>query len=111
MVGCTVVASPPPEPSLTQEATGGQPAETLPPPEDAPTQISDGGARDGASGVASIGENGTFIYIVAEGDVPIEIAARFGLESLGQIENAEGLRVGDNIPIITGETLVILPSV
>lgn len=25
-------------------------------------------------------------------------------------ENAEGLRVGDNILIVTGETLVILPS-
>ncbi|NYF11352.1 hypothetical protein HDC94_002508 [Leifsonia sp. AK011] len=70
----------------------------------------DFGPRSGAQGEATALEDGTFQYVVAEGDASVEIQNRFGLISLGQIRNSDGLGVGDNIPIVTGEVLRIVRS-
>ena len=67
----------------------------------------DFGPRAGARGEVTALEDGTFDYVVAGGDAPVDIQKRFGLISLGQIRNADGLGVGDNIPIIAGEVLRI----
>lgn len=73
--------------------------------------ISDGGIREGSAGTTEPGSDGQpAIYLVAEGDNPAAIAERFGLRSLGQLKNQDGLRIGDNIPIFPGDRLVLLPN-
>ena len=69
----------------------------------------DFGPRLGAQGEAVAAERGGFLYTVVEGDAPVEIQQRFGLYSLFQIQKADGLPVGDNIAILVGEQLSIVP--
>jgi hypothetical protein len=69
----------------------------------------DAGKRPRAAGEFVMNADGSGSYLVVDNDVAIEIAARFGLDSLGQLENAEGAKIGTNIPIFEGETLTLLP--
>ena len=101
--GCT---APAPEPAPLPTAP---PVVTSPTP--TPSPLADNGPGLAAQGTVILDASGKIVaYVVADGDAASGIAARFGLTSLGQIVNADGQKVGHNIPIYAGEELTLLPN-
>lgn len=85
--GCTAEPLPDPAPLPTASSTP-RPSPTP----DIPEPV-DGGAYFGANGPVVI-EDGVIVqYTVVPGDIPIEIAHRFGL-GLDNLENADGVKLG-----------------
>lgn len=113
LAGCTAqppLETPPAPPPTSAAAVPTSAAPVPTPSSSAPTGIVDSGERPGASGSFALNADGTGSYTVAEGDVAGEIATRFGLDSLGQIENADGQKVGTNLPIFPAEVLTLHPN-
>lgn len=109
LAGCT--AQPPLEtpPAPPPTSAAAVPTASVPTPS-AQAGIVDSGERPQASGSFTLNADGTGSYTVVDGDVAGEIATRFGLDSLGQIENAGGQKIGTNLPIFPGEVLALRPN-
>ncbi len=105
--GCTAPA-PEPAPLPTAPPVVTSPSAT---PSPTPSPLADSGPGLAAQGTVIFDASGKIVaYMVADGDAASGIAARFGLTSLGQIVNADGQKVGHNVPIYAGEELTLLPN-
>lgn len=104
LAGC---ATPAPLPTAVQTPPATTEATATPTPSPtAPTEPQDAGKRDGAAGEAEIMGDGSFRYVIVEGDSLAQVAARFGV-SPSWIRQESGGRVSENLPIYPGEVLII----
>ncbi|QEE60258.1 hypothetical protein FVA74_00770 [Salinibacterium sp. dk2585] len=90
------------EPETEDEADAGDEA-------DSPIMPIDGGPRTGAAGVAEFDGDIVASYVVAEGDVAIEISQRFSVE-LDQLADADGTRLGRYPTLYVGDIIHFVPQ-
>lgn len=77
--------------------------------DEAPIQPVDTGPRTGATGIAESDGDIVTSYIVAEGDVAIEISQRFGVE-LDQLADTESVRLGSYPTLYVGDVITFVPQ-
>jgi hypothetical protein len=76
---------------------------------EAPIQPIDTGPRTGATGAAESDGNIVTSYVVAEGDVAIEISQRFGVE-LDQLADTGSVRLGSYPTLYVGDVITFVPQ-
>lgn len=104
LAGCSAPnpgPTPAPSPPETAEATVMPTASPT-----APAKPQDGGSQNGATGEATVADDGSFRYVIAEGDAFAQIVIRFGVPA-SSIRHESGERVSENLPIYPGDVLII----
>ncbi|MGV8880774.1 MAG: hypothetical protein ACOH19_01340 [Rhodoglobus sp.] len=104
LAGCSAPAPIPTHVQMPPETAEASVTPTASPA--APAKPQDGGSQDGATGEASAMDDGSFRYVIAEGDAFAQIIIRFGVPA-SSVRHESGERVSENLPIYPGEVLIV----